>query len=253
MNYNKEYLQAGYLFNKMSSQVAAGATFEKDAGIQEIWEWLQDMYGKVKNWMGFGAQAPEGAAEDVSNIFKAIGTPGTSAIPGTLAGDRISEEEIAAAQADMERGLSGGAEDVIMGGGETGTIPAALRAARQSPRQSSGALPFDLLSQMKKVLPPGVATPGLSVEDLPGTPGTIPVPRNIPESLMTIPSNRLMSKELPDIKSMIQGMGGMGSSLKKSLQDLESRPSMTPGGAFGIAAPSDYDIQSALNLWGQSR
>jgi hypothetical protein len=73
MNYDKDYLQAGYLFNKMASQVAAGATFEKDAGIQEIWEWLQSMYDKVMGYFSGGKPKGDPAAiGHLADIAKAV-------------------------------------------------------------------------------------------------------------------------------------------------------------------------------------
>jgi hypothetical protein len=66
MNYDKEYLQAGYLFTKMSARIAAGETFEKDAGVSDIWEWLKDMYAKVMNWMG--GRDPEAISPGAGNM-----------------------------------------------------------------------------------------------------------------------------------------------------------------------------------------
>jgi hypothetical protein len=52
--YDDEYLQAGYLFYKMSADIEAGRHFNKEADMAAIYKWLQSIWKQVMQYFNFG-------------------------------------------------------------------------------------------------------------------------------------------------------------------------------------------------------
>jgi hypothetical protein len=139
MNYDKDYLQAGYLFNKMAAQAAAGETFEKDAGLKEIWEWLKKMYGNVAGYFGGGAEAA---------------APGTSPLTGMRIGGEGPEgdEGYIKRMQEFAGGLPEGPPAPADPSVFRSSLPSAIQAASKFQAPELPKIPFTFDNAEKAVV-----------------------------------------------------------------------------------------------------
>lgn len=135
MEHDNEYLQAGYLFYKMSTDIEAGRHFNKEADLAAIYKWLQNIYQNIMKYFDFGGAG-----------MKALQQPKPAAAAPAV--PSYSPEQEAAAKIGVEK---------MMRGGETPAMflsadELAARKAQESARKVDWADPFGLKKSEMDIL-----------------------------------------------------------------------------------------------------